>query len=262
MIYYDTHVHSYRSFVGSPNMSLKNIVEEASKLGIDAVAITDHLMKPEDIADLRITGQEIRDFRQKNNISNLLFGIEVCEIDPLGNTLLTRQLIDDLGAEVIIGGVHETHMPAGSSLADIVSRQCKHHIMMMENPLIEILVHPWWLDKAEFERLGFTWPADMSFIPKERVIELAKASGKTGTYIEISTMSGLCNSSVSESFRAGFKDYYRTLNENGALFAIGSDTHELSEMSTYGLAKQLVSDIGIDENRFYKPNKSIKRRAL
>jgi histidinol phosphatase-like PHP family hydrolase len=236
-------------------MTFDNIMAEATKLGIDVVAITDHLMRPKDIANLRKTGRLIREFRDKNSVDNIIFGVEVCEIDHNGKTLLTKELIDDLGIELVIGGVHETHLGPGIETNHIANRQFVHQSMMMVNPLIEILVHPWWLDKAEFERKHFPWPEDMSFIPIQRTKDLANASKRYGTYIEISTMSGLCNADVSESFRAGYLDYYKLLYEHGALFALGSDAHELSEMRSYDFARRMVAEIGIDENRLYKPKK-------
>ena len=255
MLYCDTHVHSFRSFVGAPNMTLGNIAQKAAELGVGVVAITDHLMKPEDVEGLKATKRDIMEFNAKAMDGvKILYGVEVCVTGKDGSTLFTRGLADELACDVVIGGVHETYMPKGASLGDMVTEQCRHHIMLMENPLMDILVHPWWLDKAEFERLGIPWPDDLSFIPKDRIIELAHTSKATGTYIEISTMSGLCNKDVSERFRADFYDYYRLLYEEGALFAIGTDTHELSEMGTFSLAKSLIASIGMDEERLYRPD--------
>ena len=255
----DTHVHSCRSFVGAPNMTLENISAQAEALGIDVVAITDHLMKPEDLDDLRVARDMISRFQKEEKRARLLFGVEVCEVGSDGATLLTKAIAEELGFEVIIGGVHETHMLQGASLLDMAYRQHRHHLMMMENPLIDILVHPWWLDAEEFEKLGIAWPADMSFIPEELTAALGRASRQTGTYIEISTMSGLCNRGVSAQFREDYLDYYRVLNREGALFAIGTDTHELSEMETFSTAVSFMRDIGIDEDRLWQPGKNITR---
>jgi len=254
MIYCDTHVHSWRSFVGAPNMKLMNIANMAETQGINVVAITDHLMKSDDIKGLKLTKHDIEVFNSslESNV-RILFGVEVCEVDNTGQTLLTKELVDDLEFDLIIGGVHNTHIKMGSSLQEMVVRQHQHHIMMINNPYIEVLVHPWWLDKDEFSRFGIDWPFDMSFIPKELTIELARASNQTGTYIEISTMSGLCNKDTSDRFHLDLLDYYKLLNDEGALFTIGTDAHEVSEIGTYSLAKQLIKQVGIDESRFYLP---------
>ena len=253
MLACDTHVHSYRSFVGDANMTFRHIGASAAELSIDVVVIADHLMKSEDVENLKRTREELLEFRSSNRAPALLFGVEVCEIAPDGSTLLSPQLVDQMRFEVVIGGVHETHMPRGASLQDMTRMQHRHHIMMMENPLIDILVHPWWLDFDEFDRLCIEWPADMSFIPDSLTVELAEASRRTGTYIEISTMSGLCNRQTSYRFKEDLMAYYRLLNREGALFAIGTDAHELSEMSTFSAATDLIRTIGIDKDRIWQP---------
>ena len=253
MLVCDTHIHSYRSFVGDGNMTLLNIAERSAELGIDVAAVTDHLMKNEDVEDLVITRNEILDFRSQGHKTSILFGVEVCETAADGSILLDKKLCEDMCFEVVIGGVHETHMPHGASLGDMAVMQHRHHIMMMENPLVEILVHPWWLDKSEFERLSIEWPEDMSFIPEELTVELANASRRTNTYIEISTMSGLCNKDTSPKFKQDLLEYYRLLNREGALFAVGTDTHELSEMTTFSSASDLIKAINISESRMWQP---------
>ena len=254
MLSCDTHVHSHRSFVGDANMSFGNIAARAAELAIDVAGITDHLMKPEDIEDLKRTREELLGFRANRKSPVLLFGVEVCEIAADGSTLLSPQLAEEMRFEVIIGGVHETHMPRGASLHDMAMTQHRHHLMIMQNPLIEILVHPWWLDNDEFRRLSIEWPSDMSFIPEALTVELAKASRRTNTYIEISAMSGLRNKDTSPQFKIDLMSYYRLLNREGALFAIGTDAHELSEVSTFSAATDLIKAIGIGENRIWQPN--------
>lgn len=257
MLVCDTHIHSCRSFVGDRNMTFSNIADKAAELGINVAAVTDHLMKPEDVEDLKITRDDILKFRVKGYKPCILFGVEVCEVGADGSTLLDKKLAKEMCFEVVIGGVHETHMPCGASLGDMAVMQHRHHLIMMENPLIDILVHPWWLDKNEFERLCIEWPTDMSFIPEALTVELAKASRRTNTYIEISTMSGLCNKDSSPKFKQDLLAYYRVLNREGALFAIGTDTHELSEMSTFSTASDLIKAIGISEDRMWQPKSSI-----
>lgn len=259
MLVCDTHIHSYRSFVGNPNMTFSNIASQSTELGINVVAVTDHLMKPEDVDDLRTTRRDILNFRVKGHKSCILFGVEVCEIAADGSTLLDKVLTEEMCFEVVIGGVHETHMPHSASLGNVAIMQHRHHLIMMENPLIDILAHPWWLDKSEFESLCIEWPTDMSFIPETLTVELAKASRSTNTYIEISTMSGLCNKDTSPKFKKDLLEYYRLLNREGALFAIGTDTHELSEMSTFSTASDLIKAIGINEDRMWQPKSNIFR---
>ena len=259
MFYCDTHVHSFRSFVGAPDVTLSNLSRIAEELKINALAVTDHLMKPEDVADLRLTGRDIREYnsRAENSRVPILFGVEVCETAKDGSTLLDKALIDELQFDVIIGGVHGTHMPEGATLEEIAVTQHKHHMIFMENPYIDILVHPWWLDKQEFERLNFDWPQDLSFVPRELTVELARASKRTNTYIEISTISGLCNGDVSEAFRNSYEEYYRLLKDEGALFTIGTDTHKLADMRTFESARELIKKLQISEERFYRPKSNI-----
>jgi histidinol phosphatase-like PHP family hydrolase len=239
-------------------MTVNNIAGKASSLGIDIVAVTDHLMKPNDIENLKITRNDINNFKSSGHAKNVLFGVEVCEVSGDGSTLLNQKLVEEMQFDVIIGGIHETHVPAGSSLKDVALMQHRHHLFMMENPLIEILVHPWWLDKNEFKKLNIAWPVDMSFIPEVLTIELAHASLRTHTYIEISTMSGLCNRDTSPKFKRDLVEYYRLLHHEGALFAIGSDAHELSDISTFQIGVDLIKQIGIGADRMWQPKTDIK----
>ena len=249
----DTHLHSFRSFVGDPNMTFENIAHRAAQLHIDVAAITDHLMAPQDVALLKQTRDELMRFRQNGSGAALLFGVEVCEVAADGSTLLDAKLAQEMGFELIIGGVHETHMEHGAPLADVAVMQHRHHMMMMENPLIEILVHPWWLDREEFKRLRIVWPTGLSFVPEQLTVELAHASRRTNTYIEISAMSGFCNKDTSEKFRRELLAYYQLLHREGALFAIGSDAHELSEMDSFRETARIVETLGIDQRRMWQP---------
>ena len=249
----DTHVHSFRTFVGDKNMRLPNIAKRAEELGIDTVVITDHLMKGRDVEELRLMGNDVLAFRTSMPKTNVLFGVEVCEVNSQGLTLLDESLISNIALNLVIGGVHETHVAPGASLEEVARVQHAHHMMMMRNPLITILVHPWWFDKEEFDRLGLPWPEDLSFVPEELTRELGRASAETKTYIEISTMSGLCNRDTGDKFKASLREYYRILRDEGAYFAIGTDAHELSELNTIEEAVKLVRELEIPEDRFWQP---------
>lgn len=205
--------------------------------------------------ELRTTGNDILAYKASHPDMkvSLIFGVEVCEVNHDGYVLLDKSMIGDIGLHLVIGGVHETHCQPGASLAEVARVQHQHHMLFMENPLIHILVHPWWFDKAEFERLSIPWPEDMSFIPREYTVELAHASARTKTYIEISTMSGLLNKDTSRQFKEDLKEYYRLLAQEGAYFAIGTDAHELSEMDTVSAALDLVKELQIPEERLWRP---------
>ena len=107
--------------------------------------------------------------------------------------------------------------------------------------------------QQEFQRLNFEWPQDLSFVPTDLTVELARASRRTNTYIEISTMSGLCNQDVSGKFQKSYEAYYRLLRDEGALFAIGTDTHKLEDMRTFETARDLIKKLEIPEERLYRP---------
>ncbi|MCC8162319.1 MAG: PHP domain-containing protein [Lachnospiraceae bacterium] len=250
----DTHVHSFRSFVGADDMTLKNMESRAKRIGVDTIAITDHLMSERDVDELLTTRDDILSFRSGKPGVNVLFGVEVCEVNHEGMTLLDEELIRHLNLELVIGGVHETHVQQGASLEEVAVMQHRHHMMMMENPLISILVHPWWLDREEFTRLSLTWPENMSFIPEELTVELAHASRRTHTFIEISTMSGLCNRDASAQFRNDLQRYYQLLMNEGAYFAVGTDSHQISEMESIASALEMVKKLQIPEDRFWQPS--------
>lgn len=249
----DTHVHSFRTFAGNLDMRLDNIAKQAERNHIDVIAITDHLQKGRDVEELRMTGNDILAFKTHFPKVKILFGVEVCEVNDSGLTLIDESMLGDICLNLVIGGVHETHVQEGASLETVAKVQHEHHMMMMNDSLIEILVHPWWFDKEEFTRKNLSWPDDMSFIPDEYTVELARASKETGTYIEISTMSGLCNQDISAKFREDYKRYYKLLADEGAYFAIGTDAHRLEDMNTIKEAIKLVKELKISESKIWQP---------
>jgi histidinol phosphatase-like PHP family hydrolase len=237
-------------------MAINNIVEVAATLRLDMIGITDHLMKEEDFDKLIRVKHDMKTCHDK---MRMLYGVEVCEIDRFGSLLLCESNYDELGFDFAIGGIHATHVPRGSTLEQIAEIQHNHQKMMMGNHLIDILAHPWWFDKTEFRNLKLKWPDDMTFIPQEYTVNLAHLSAKTGTAIEVSTMSGLLNKDVSGKFRKQYKEYIELLYKEGAILSPGSDAHKVAELRSIEVAFDLFKEIGVADDRIWKPNRKKKK---
>ena len=182
---------------------------------------------------------------------DIYFGAEV-KILPNASSPYSAEVAGEMGFQFAIGGPHIPFLDKWDE-AEFVKLQHENHIATCADPLVEVLVHPWWFWKAEFEEKGFPWLTDMKFLPKSVTKELGCAAKETGTAIEINSSAIFANPSYSFAFKAEYVEYLALLAEEGPMFSLSSDSHDISLPAGVAMADAALGEAGISEERVWHP---------
>ncbi len=198
----DCHIHTKYLGCGNQTMAMEEIVSRCEALGLKSIAITDHLDRMSDIPKHRLIADGIKGI---DTPLRVYFGVELNVLDGRSSPY-SEQIRDDAGFQLAIGGPHG---PAVESYAleQTIAIQHRNHPATCENPLISVLVRPWWFDKREFDRLGFPWFDDLSVVPPSMTEELADAAIATDTAVEMSTIMLRVGSKYGERFSRQYREY-------------------------------------------------------
>lgn len=246
----DYHIHTRYLGCGNATMEVAAIAARCEGLGLGSIAITDHVNRMEDIPKHQAIAQDIK---QLETTVGVHFGVELNFMGADGNFAYSEQIRDELGFQFAIGGVHETYLD-GYDLERLVAVQHRHHLRTCADPLVAVLVHPWWFGRGEFETKGYPWFCDLAAVPGSLMRELADAAVGTQTAIEVNATAILVNPHYGPRFQAQYRDFLSLLNERGVHFSLGSDAHDINALDHIQAAQQLVRDIGIPLERVWHPS--------
>lgn len=247
---YDFHIHTEYLGCAKPEMKVPVILDECKRLGVTSLAITDHLNRPDQI-DLH--RNILADIKAAETDLDVYFGVELNFMSCDGPLALDEDLKTRYGFQFTIGGIHETYLDQ-YDLAKIVDIQHRHHLAICANPLVDVLVHPYWLSLYEFQHKGFPTFESIKAVPASYVRELGQAAAETGTAIEINADSNLVHHMGGESFAEGYVDYLAALAEQGPMFSLGSDAHMIKRLSYIRVAWETAGKLGLGANRIWKPS--------
>ena len=254
----DYHIHTAHGGCANETMSLEAIFKAAERQGLESIAITDHLNDRPALPIHEKIKQAIQ--RCGETPFELFFGAEL-NVIPGVELPYDEDIIRRLGFQFAIGGPHGTHLD-DYDITKLVDRQHRLHLETVANPLIDVLVHPWWFGKKEFDDKGYPWFTDMSFVPETVTRELGAAAVEHGTAIEINAMAIFANDDYSEAFKRQYVDYLGLLASEGVTFATGSDAHDIGHLEHLGDLDAVVEQLGIDESRMYHPSRGKQAREL
>jgi histidinol phosphatase-like PHP family hydrolase len=246
---YDFHIHTKYLGCANQTMEVPAILDECQRIGVVALGITDHLNSPDQI-DLH--KEILRDITQADTDIDVYFGVELNFMCQDGPFALDPQLKDRYGFQFAIGGIHATYVDE-YDLKKIVDIQHRHHIASCRSPMIDVLVHPYWFSKGEFERKGFPWFDSMKAVPEAYARELGQAARDTGTAIEINAMANLVEMG-GEDFVKQYTDYVAAIAEAGPLFSVGSDAHDIGQLESVTRSWALAERLGLGEDRIWRPS--------
>jgi histidinol phosphatase-like PHP family hydrolase len=135
----------------------------------------------------------------------------------------------------------------------MVEIQHRHHLATCRDPLLDVLVHPYWFSQSEFNRPGWTWFNTMKLVPTQYVRELGQTARQTGTAIEINGAAVLKNSTYGPEFQEEYFDFLSILAEEGATFSVGSDAHDIGHLATIQDCWNMVNRLRLTPDRIWKP---------
>ena len=247
---YDFHIHTKYLHPGS-DAGISDIVNECKRLGVVSLAITDHLNS---FDELELHALIRKDIERLDTDVEVYFGVELCLPgwkDP--KLVFKQELKDRLGFQFVIGGIHNVCFQGEYDLKKLVDIQHRHHLKTCQDPLVQVLVHPYWWNKEEFDNRGWPWFNSMKAVPEAYVRELGQVARETGTAIEINALSNLRNPEFSEDYAKEYFDYLSILAEEGVMFSLGSDAHSLEGLTAIQDSWQIVERLNLSQDRIWRP---------
>ena len=245
----DFHIHTKHLGCANETMEVPAIVEECCRLGADCLGITDHL-NALDKLDLHLRIRE--DLASVAAPIDLYFGVELNFIEADGPFAFNAEVKEKYGFQFAIGGIHGTYLE-DHDLEKIVDVQHRHHLRTCCDPLVDVLVHPYWLSPTEFRRKGWPLPESMGIVSESRARELGQTARDTGTAIEINAGANLVNPNYADDYAKSYLEYLSIIAEEGPLFMLGSDAHDLGRLSDIEAAWGAIEELGLSADRIWTP---------
>ncbi len=246
---YDFHIHTKYLKCANETMDVPAIVAECERLGVTAIGITDHVNKLEQLELHRPIRDDIEAL---DTDVAVYFGVELNFTGCDAGFPFDEAIKDEYGFQFAIGGIHGTYLEA-YDLAKLVDIQQRHHLKTCRNPLLDVLVHPYWFGKHEFDRNGWPWFDSMKAVPERYVRELGQVARETGTAIEINACANLDNGAYSRDYVKEYLEFLSILAEEGPTFSVGSDAHDINRLAAIRSAWEAAEGLGLTEERIYRP---------
>jgi len=244
-------LHTHTKYLGCANetMEVQAIVKECERLGVTCLGITDHLNTLDRLDD----HVPIRaDLEKLETEMEVYFGVELNFTGCDEEFAFGAEVKEKLGFQFAIGGIHGTYLDE-YDIDKLVEIRHRHHLKTCEDPLIEVLVHPYWFGKGEFDGNEWPWFDTMKVVPESCARELGQASKETSTAIEINACANLVCPSFSEEYVEEYFEYLSVIAEEGATFTIGSDAHDIKRLSAIQDAWRMVGRLDLPEERIWRP---------
>ncbi|MBU1727015.1 MAG: DNA polymerase/3'-5' exonuclease PolX [Candidatus Omnitrophica bacterium] len=198
----DLHAHSDWS---DGSNSIEEMAQAAKKLGYSYIAITDHSQSLKvaggvSVSDLKKKKKEIEGLNKTMKGFRILYGTEV-DIDSAGNLDYKDDILSQF--DLVVAAIHTGFRQSKEQLTRRIKNACK-------NKYVHIIAHP----------TGRLWGArDAYDIDFEEVF---KAARETNTAFEINAFPN----------RLDLNDHNaRRAKEMGVRIAIGTDSHEASQLA-------------------------------
>lgn len=277
---------------------MEHIIEACNKMGYKEFGISDHLHTHFNYPDIEIARREFLELKERpenfhfglelscsnewecekiakrdftSGFTYMLKGVPFRTLTPIDGVMyggppdgplyldITREEIEKLGIEYIIGGVHKpnyTEQEPGPMIEDYFKQTC----FMLKDDRIDILAHPWWALPFWSGYMIITRDLkdkDYSVyrrIPREYWDELAKLLVENGKLAELNMGCLNGDKNFPEEILHFYMEEMALWKEKGVKFTFGSDLH--AKEYQYDLVWQfekLVKSYGFTEKDFALP---------
>ena len=244
---YDFHMHTKYLGCANETMVVPDIIRECERLGVTTLAITDHL-NTLDKAPLHRPIRE--DIKALETETEVYFGVELNFTGCDEGFVYSEEIRDDYGFQFAIGGIHGTYLEE-YDLRKMVDVQHRHHLKTCRDPLVDVLVHPYWFGRGEFDRNGWPWFDSVKAVPESYARELGQVARETGTAIEINACANLANKPG--VYVEEYYEYLAVIAEEGVAFAVGSDAHDIGSLAAITEAWEMAERLELSEERIWRP---------
>jgi histidinol phosphatase-like PHP family hydrolase len=246
----DLHIHTHYLGCADETMTIPAIVQEAERLGLQTIAITDHVWGPEDLK----RHHPIReDLEHVDTDVRVIFGVEADSCGPgTGEITVSAEDVQSLGFDLVIGGIHGTYFDEPDPRA-IIALQQELMLDVARHPLVDVLAHPWSFMGRDFESGVLDWMTDMSRIPADYARQLGAVAAEHNTAVEANAGAIWVRDAYSDEFVADYEQYIQDMASEGAQIAIASDAHTVERICTCRSAGRAMKRIGISTDQLYRP---------
>ena len=246
---FDFHTHTHYLKCANETMTIDAMLAECERLGVTHLGVTDHLNTPDKLPLHKLIR---RDLEAASPPLKVYFGVELNYMGCDGEFAYSEDVRDELGFQFAIGGIHGTYC-SEYDLRKIVDIQHRHHLLTCRNPLVDVLVHPYWFGRGEFDRNGWPWFDSVRAVPEAYARELGQVAKETGTAIEINACANLVNAQNPPGYVDEYADYLAAIAEEGPMFTVGSDAHDINRLASIQAAWDMVARLGIPDERMWQP---------
>ena len=264
----DWHIHSLNSY--DATLPLSKIYEEAKKLGMKKIGITDHANYNDEkfLSDLDSSASDVIEF-QKNH-PDMILGVELTPIEKPEFDYIEKyktregyiQPATDKPYEIELAQTKEQLMKRGVRYAigashwrvdtpftedrpsdkyTVMKEGYRQQLWLAQDERVTILGHPWYNGKG-------LWYDDFSAIPHSMNMDIAHALKENHKYVECNS-GFLLSEKTTEKFRAQYAEFMRELFEMGIPVTFGSDSHHQYEPKIDELEK-LLRKVGFKDGDF------------
>ncbi len=249
----DYHIHTFYQKCGNETLTVPAIIERAQAHFLTSIAITDHLNDFDMLENFRLIK---RDIEQVETDLEVWFGAELNFMGCDGDWAYNEKIRDEYGFRIAIGGIHAAFTDTQDPV-ELIDIQHRHHMRTLTDPLVDVLVHPYWFGGTDINvRSTEWWDQLMEEFPEDRIAELGQASVAHGTAIEVNAAAMFYNGCYSPRFKAAYVEFLRQLAQKGALFTTGSDAHDIGELGISTYAEGILDGIGVPESQIWRPSGS------
>jgi putative hydrolase len=197
----DYHVHSSYNDHSSSNLTVKNALETAEKLGLRKLAFTEHVRRSSTWVPKYI--QEIRLYSQRTKV-NVITGFEA-KILPDGSI----DCLENYSRTYMVIASFHTPYPDKKIWMNALAKA-------IENPDVNII--------------GHLAPEATFTLDKYEIDSLASKIVENGKIVEINA-----------KYHRPPRDWILIFKDRGVNFRLGSDAHSLSEIGQFGKIRDLIS---------------------
>ncbi len=246
---YDFHTHTHYLKCANQTMTVPAIMEECQRVGVTCLGITDHLNT---LDKLPLHELIRRDLEQAQPAMPVYFGVELNFLGCDGEFAFNAEVKERLGFQFAIGGIHCTYLKE-YDLRKLVEIQHRHHLKTCQDPLIDVLVHPYWFGKYEFDQKKWPWFDSVRVVPESFTRELGQVARETGTAIEINAQANLVCGANPSGYLDEYADYLAILAEEGCMFSPGSDAHDKSHLAAIRSVWDMFERLKLGPERIWRP---------
>ena len=246
---FDFHIHTAYLGCANETMQVDAIAEQCIALGVTAIGITDHLNSLEKLPPHLNIRHDIESLQPGIEV---YFGVELNFLECDGGFAFSEAIKKETGFQFVIGGIHSTYLEQ-YDVKKAVDIQHRHHLKACRDPLVDVLVHPYWFPRREIEKEGLSINETIKAVPESYARELGQVARETGTAIEINAMANLNTFRYDEEYIQRYIDYLRIVAEEGPQFSTASDAHDIKHLASVAGTWKVVEELELAENQIWHP---------